>query len=185
MSGAGYRISADTTEVQAALARLADRAADLYPAMDAIGASLVDSTRHRFGLEAGPDGTPWRPSRRAIRTGGRTLAHKRRLVGSITHVAADQSVEVGTNVPYAAIHQFGGTITRYAQSRPIYRNLDAVRSGEGAPFVRRSRATLETWHAVPEYTITMPARPYLGADAADRAEMLAIVGDHLTGAADA
>lgn len=68
---------------------------------------LVTSTVRRFERETGPDGMPWQPSQRALAEGGQTLTDKGLLRGSITHVARRDGVDVGTNVIYGAIHQFG------------------------------------------------------------------------------
>lgn len=144
MTGAAIRIEVDDAEVRQALNGLLASAGDLTPAMDNIGAMLVTSVLHRFETGVGPDGTPWKPSQRAIRESGQTLVDQGNLMKSMTHVAGRDFVEVGTNVVYAAIHQFGG------------------KTGRG--------------HAV-----ELPARPYLGIDAGDRAEILAILRDHLIG----
>ena len=74
---------------------------------DAIGTSLRTSTVKRFEEEKTPDGDPWPPSQRVLLKGGQTLTDTARLRNSITHVATAEQVEVGTNVVYAAIHQFG------------------------------------------------------------------------------
>ena len=78
--------------------------------MDQIGRYLVDSTLRRFERERAPDGSPWLKSARALAEGGRTLTDTGRLRGSIAHTVTDggRAVEVGSNVLYAAIHQFGG-----------------------------------------------------------------------------
>ena len=106
---AGITVNADTGPVQRALRRVADtldgdRARYLF---DAIGQTLVTSTVERFERETGPDGQPWQPSARALAQGGKTLSDSGRLRGSITHVAGREGVDVGTNVIYGAIHQFG------------------------------------------------------------------------------
>ena len=82
--------------------------------MDRIGSYLVASTHRRFAAERGPDGKPWLKSARAIADGGRTLTYTGRLRGSIAYRLTDggRAVEVGSNVVYAAIHQFGGSVGR-------------------------------------------------------------------------
>lgn len=74
---------------------------------DRVGQELVASTVGRFERGRGPDDQPWTPSRRAARDGGQTLVDTARLRGSIAHRASADGVEVGTNVVYGAIHQFG------------------------------------------------------------------------------
>jgi phage virion morphogenesis protein len=80
------------------------------PLFKEIGAALVTSTDTRFEEEQDPDGNPWPQSLRALQTGGKTLTDTAKLSGSITFEASDDGVAIGTNVIYAAIHQFGGTI---------------------------------------------------------------------------
>lgn len=120
---------------------------DTRPMFDDIGAYLVSYTTKRFLLGVGPDGTPWTPSRRALgdRDGiGKTLVDRGHLRDSITHqVFLDGSgVQVGSDMVYAAIHQFGG---------------DAGRN-----------------HAV-----HLPARPFLGINGEDEAEIDRIVANHM------
>ena len=98
----------------AALERLDAILANPHAAMDRIGRYIVASTLRRFEREREPDSTPWLKSARAIADGGRTLTETGRLRGSIAHAVMDagHTVEVGSNVVYAAIHQFGGRAGR-------------------------------------------------------------------------
>jgi len=70
-----------------------------------IGEYIIDSTKERFRKGVAPDGSAWKPSRRAEETGGKTLMDSRVLYNSFTYRATASSVEVGTNVKYAAVHQ--------------------------------------------------------------------------------
>ena len=97
-----------------ALARVTAVLANPSAAMDQIGRYLVASTLRRFERERGPDGKPCLTSARALAEGGKTLTDTGRLRGSIAHRVTDggHAVEVGSNVLYAAIHQFGGRAGR-------------------------------------------------------------------------
>lgn len=157
MPGAGIRIDVkvDDREVRAALARLRRRLTNLRPVLDVIGQKMVTSTLRRFETERGPDGRPWKQSARARREGGQTLTKTGRLRGSLTHNAADDYVEWGTNVEYAPIHQFGGRtpartiVPRYAKA--------LFWPGARHPVSRvRHPGSL------------IPARPFLGLDDDDR-----------------
>jgi phage virion morphogenesis protein len=160
MTGAAIQVDINTNAVAAALARAAEKAADLTPLMDQVGASLVASTQQRFFEQAGPDGTKWPASIRAKLTGGSTLIDTTNLEGSITHIPHRDSVEVGTNVVYAAIHQFGGTIRA--------KTAKGLRFKIGNDFVVRK-------------SVTIPARPFLGIDAADAEEITQIATDWMDG----
>ena len=107
-------VEIDGATLNAALARLAAVLSDPSTAMDQIGRYLVASTLRRFERERAPDGSPWLKSARALAEGGRTLTDTGRLRGSIAHTVTDggRAVEVGSNVIYAAIHQFGGRAGR-------------------------------------------------------------------------
>jgi phage virion morphogenesis protein len=142
MAGAQLRI--DDREVRALLARLGAAADDLAPAMKRVGAAIEADTGRRFEEGAGPGGTRWPPSLRATLQGGRTLVDRGRLSDSITYEAGARSVRVGTNVIYAAIHQFGGTIRAKGGGRLGFRLADG---GFRSP----SR-------------VSIPARPFLGID---------------------
>lgn len=119
MAGQGGVVAMDTAAVDAALARVAAVLSHPEHIMDPIGSHLVASTLRRFETERGPDGTPWLRSARAVAEGGRTLTDTGRLRGSIAHTFTDggRGVEVGSNVAYAAIHQFGGRAGRGRRAR--------------------------------------------------------------------
>jgi phage virion morphogenesis protein len=157
MTGVSIRIDG-RDEALATLRDIAARAEKPRQMFDEIGASLVVSTQRRFELGKGPDGSPWPPSYRALAQGGKTLLDTARLFQSLTHVASDSGVEVGTNVLYAGVHQFGATIA--AKSAP-YLHFKA-----GGRWAKKK-------------SVTIPARPFLGVDDEDEAEILAIAGDYI------
>lgn len=146
---------------KAGLERLSKTISDLWSTLDAIGAYLVASAHRRFERQVGPDGKPWAPSIRAQIEGGWTLLDSGRLRASLTWLAGRHSVEVGTNVIYAAIHQLGGTIR--AKNAPNLRFQIAGR-----------------WISKP--SVVIPARPFLGIDQEDELEIDAIVQADLAAA---
>jgi len=158
MSGAFIMIRVDDQTAIAALAQLADKTENTLPIMDAIGAGLVASTQERFEREEAPDGSRWPQSLRAQVEGGKTLRDEGILYASITHRAATGSVEVGTNLIYGAIHQFGGIIRAKAAK--------ALSFMIGGHWVSRS-------------SVKIPARPFLGIDDGDRAMIVDTVADAL------
>lgn len=137
-----------------AFERLSKVVSDLQPTNDAIGAYIVASTQRRFERQAGPDGTAWKPSQRAIAQSGQTLRDTGRLFKSIAHRATSDLVEVGSNLIYAGVHQFGATI--HAKKGP---NLK-FKIGD---------------HWISKPSVTIGARPYLGINAEDVREIGAIV----------
>lgn len=188
MSGVGISIEAHVDGLQglgAALVRmraLGERPRSIW---EAIGKSGEDSTRARFKNQAGPDGQKWKVSRRVAKHGGETLRLKGHLLGSIAHVANNDGAEWGSNKVYAAIHQFGGKINKLAFSSTL-----RLRTGKGSALLRQkghehlavfAKAThkraVERRYTVGAHTINMPARPFLGVNAADGREMLALAND--------
>ena len=119
MAGQGGGVVVDIVALDGALPRLAAVLSHPDDIMDRIGRYLVVSTHRRFERERAPDGTPWLKSARAAAEGNPTLSDTGRLHGSIAHALTDggHGVEVGSNVVYAAIHQFGGLAGRGRRAR--------------------------------------------------------------------
>lgn len=163
-----------------ALVRMRHLGESPRPLWEAIGNYGESSTRARFRAQRGPDGTPWKPSRRVLRQGGQTLVDSARLLRSITHQANASSAEWGTNVRYGGIHQFGGVIERLAKSSWLRLRTDAagrlLRHKDHRNLAVFARAThkraVERRYTVGAHKITMPARPYLGVNAEDGREIL-------------
>ncbi|NOR62159.1 MAG: phage virion morphogenesis protein [Rhodobacteraceae bacterium] len=136
---------------------------------EAIGVAMVTSTRERFDRGESPEGNPWPVSLRAQFEGGKTLVDKGALVKSITHIADQNGVEIGTNLEYAATHQFGATITP--------KSAGALRfSIPGIGFITSQ-------------SVNIPARPFIGLSAEDEVEIETIAFDFIAeafgGAGDA
>lgn len=161
-----FNITFDDLAVRLALSKALARGEDLRPALRSIGQAGVAQTRRRFQAGRGPDGSPWKPSRKAT---GQTLILKGLLLRSIAARAPSAtSIEWGSNRVYAAIHQTGGVI-RAKTSKGL-----RFRVGANGGWVAKQE-------------VEIPARPYLGANAQDMAEFgqiaLRHVGDPLTGGA--
>ncbi len=187
MTGARITITVDDAPTLVILRQLAALMDDMTPVMADIGDGMVSRiTIDRFEKGRGPGGVPWKPSRRVLKTGGKTLIDRQHLQRSIVRQAGPRGVEVGSNgVAYAAIHQFGGQIEQRAYGRKvafrqvagtnkagetITRSLFAIMKGSKAP----KRVDLKVVE-YPARTITMPARPYLGFDDDDREDVSAII----------
>ncbi len=112
MSGTG--LVHDFTGLEALQARLAKLSRlRKQEVLDIVGEQVESQTRRRIQEEKkDPSGAPW-PAWSARYAGrrkaGRTLLmNEDHLLDSITHLMVDRdSVEVGTNMIYAATHQFG------------------------------------------------------------------------------
>lgn len=108
MAGVQLSITLDDAAAMRALTALSAAAEDMTPLMEAIGRALVNGAVERIGTtNVSPDGSAWQPSRRASEDGGKTLHDSGALIQGINAWAAPDQVVVGTNVPYAAVHQMG------------------------------------------------------------------------------
>tara|TARA_R110000787_G_scaffold168855_6_gene281575 strand:- start:5847 stop:6299 length:453 start_codon:yes stop_codon:yes gene_type:complete len=133
MTGAAVEINANvkgTEVVERRLAKMLRGVEDLEPLMDEIGGILVASTQHNFERGRAPDGTAWLPSERATNEGGQTLIDSGILLTSITHNADRDSVEVGSNMVYAGIHQFGGAAGRNGATKLPARPYLGISTGD-------------------------------------------------------
>lgn len=96
--------------IDALIARLANP--DFDPLLDALGALVVSQTEERITQEkAAPDGTAWpelseRYAKRKKKGSG-ILELEGDLRDSLVYLVSGQTVEVGSNLIYAATHQFG------------------------------------------------------------------------------
>lgn len=140
--------------LSARLERAAAACLDFTPATRAIADHLRGSTVDRFEDQRGPDGRAWQQSQRAREDGGLTLVAGEHLRNSITADHDERRALAGTNLIYAAIHQFGGRIT----ARPG----GALRTPAG-----------------PRAAVSMPARPFLGFSAENREEIEFLLSDHI------
>lgn len=108
----------DISQVNSAITQALET--DKRKLMGSLGAVMKRRTALSFRNESSPQGVPWIPSKRAQKQGGQTLTDTGTLRRSINYqVKSDTQVEIGTNVPYGAIHQYGfkGSINIPAHSR--------------------------------------------------------------------
>lgn len=129
----------DITEVNKAINQALE--AEKRDLMGSLGAIVKNATLINFKKETSPDGTPWIPSKRAQKEGGQTLRDTGILRNSISYqVVSDTEVQIGTNVPYGAIHQFG---------------FDGI---IGVPAHTRAGHSVKAH----DRKLVMPARPFIG-----------------------
>ena len=117
-------------EAIARLDEIGQRARDLRPVLAVAAEDLKTLVDDSFEQSRAPDGSPWAPlasSTVARRRQGssKPLIDTGRLRNSINASSGPSSLKVGTNVPYAAYHQFG---TEDIPARPF---LPVVGDAEG------------------------------------------------------
>lgn len=153
--------------------------------MATFAALMLTSTQRRFERQVGPDGVAWKPLSK--RTANARIGRRRRgtsnilrvttrLYRSLTTASDATSAEVGTNVEYAGVHQFGAEIPHYARSTKL--SLKKVRNRYR--FVRPgTKGAVEKRVTIGEHVTRIPARPYLGFNDQDVAAMTAAGQDFL------
>ena len=112
---AGVQVEIDVREIASLNARL-ERLGKVEKTgmLHALGAEVESQTRRRIGEEKeSPEGEAWQawsPAYAQTRHAGKSiLLGEELLLDSITYaVPSDDAVLVGSNLIYAAIHQFGG-----------------------------------------------------------------------------
>lgn len=152
-------ITVDDAQFARAMQRLAELAQDMAPALRGVGEYLAGSSQDRFTTQMAPDGSAWAPLSQWYRDGkpvnqDKILTLRGYLRSSIHWQVLPDQLLVGSNLEYAAIHQFGGVI------RP--KHVKALKVG--GRYVSQVR---------------IPAREYLGLSAEDATESEAIVADYL------
>ena len=203
----GVTLIVDDAEVMEALARFQAASGNVVPVYKNIGEELLQSTQARFRAGKGPDGKAWAPLSKRHAAAKRKAGHSAAILvmrgylsGTIRYQADADGVQVGTDRPYGAVHQFGADIQMPARQQEAHVSvrtapLTGTRMGkDGKPkawtlaagtlqFRRRKDAGKAGVSArtltIGDHTITIPARPYLGLSEDDRAASLDVVADHL------
>jgi phage virion morphogenesis protein len=184
MTGTTIDIQVNAGEVGKRLHRIAERTEHLDDVLRELGEILVPSTQARFVQGVAPDGSPWAPlapSTLRRKKGPGILRESLALQGSIHYQVEGDELHVGTNLPYAAIHQLGGKIKHKERSATLHFRQDP-RTGEvGNRFVKRQHANFAQDVTIGAHETEMTPRPYLGVSAEDEAKMLRVVADYLVG----
>ncbi|MCI5097517.1 MAG: phage virion morphogenesis protein [Rhodobacteraceae bacterium] len=158
-----------------------------------VGERLLSSSKDRFRQENAPDGTPWEPLKpatiKAREKAGQTPITILRsnskgksgsaLAGSLSYEADQTEVRIGSPLPQAGIHQFGGTIKIPERQAQIHRKKDE--NGQvGRRFAKKADADVVTDVTIPAHQIRIPARPYVGLTSGDEEGILEDAHDWLS-----
>ena len=143
-----------------------DRLTHMSPLMDDIASMVLAQTDDRFA-SGGPDpaGSPWKQSVSPNSARVRTLEVSgalRRSFRSVRH--GNNSVSIGTDIEYAAIHQFGGRTAAHI-IRP--RNKKALKTPYGI------------FKKVNHPGSVIPARPFLGLSADNSTDIIGIINNYI------
>lgn len=156
-------ITTDLAGAQSWLRQIKMSAKELTPVLKDFGEYMVGSVKRNFAAGGRP--RKWKPSRRALATGGKTLINSGRLRSSIGWKVKKGSVYVGTNVAYAGAHQFGVSKTVAQTVRAHSRRSKNGRRIQVRAHNRRMRMRL-------------PARPFLKVQRQDRGYLNASLRKH-------
>ncbi len=159
MSGASISVTISDAGVRRGFEQLARLMTNTRPVMAAIGTELVASTHMRFVTQTDPDGQAWQALNSEYAEGkrnSRILTESGRLRDSINSRPSNDQVLVGTNVIYAAVHQFGAVIQPRSASHLYFRM--------GGNLIVANK-------------VTLPARPFLGISSDDQTAIAEIVFD--------
>ncbi len=168
MAGIALKVTIDDQETKALMRKLAARGGDLRPALKSIGEYMLIETDKRFTGEHDPEGRPWTPLKLRTVYGshrGKKYTKKGKLTKSFARHAARRKILTKTgHLRGRIVYKVGRGFVAIG-TNVVYGRVHQ----EGADFSIVSRRA----------RIRIPARPYLGANAADRREFTAIVKDHL------
>lgn len=170
-------IQLDDSQVRQRLEQLMGALADSRPLMAGIAAELAAQTELTFH-DQGPGWEKLKPAtirarQQAGKWPGPILQVSNALARSITARSGADFAQLGSNMPYAAIHQFGGTIDRAPYGGKLRLRTDRKgnllrrgKNGKLVSFAREKGAKphknyVERQYEVQAYQIHIPARPFL------------------------
>jgi phage virion morphogenesis protein len=161
MAGATIEIKVQDAAIQGMIQQLLARLGDLTPLMRDIGEIIQERSMQSFATGTAPDGSRWKPSWRAKRTGGQTLILDEILKGSIHVRPGKDQDKVGTPVKYAAVHQFGAARGSFGTVRANVKAHSRKTKKHGVQQVRAHTRRMQLpWGDI-------PARPFLGVNQRD------------------
>ena len=172
---AGVEISikdSATPMLRAALKRLSDFTVPLKQA----GMYLQHEEVGQFNSEGTQDGTPWAPlsprtiagRRKGKGVGIKPLQDTRRLLQSIisktgdsVYEITDNSLRIGTNVKYAAIQKYGGTVQHTLKDGTVRLRTKKNGAMRFAKASFKGKVRTVSYQGGKQFSTTIPARPFL------------------------
>ncbi|AOJ10592.1 phage virion morphogenesis protein [Burkholderia mayonis] len=185
-------IEIDDTRYEGAIARVRALMHDASPITALIATEMLDAVEENFAQQGRPKWLGLSPKtlkRRREEAGtGKILQRSGRLAASVVQTHDATSARVGTNVVYAAIHQFGGTIQRHPMSGYV-----RLRKGRDGMIMRQAnhphlavfaknghkRVKIVKWTRSQGWTIKIPARPFFVLTEADNTKIETEVSAYL------
>ena len=168
---AGATLEFDAAAALAVINEVAQAMGRPEPLLHDIGEYLMIAHDQRFASQTSPEGTPWqalspRYQRRKRKNGDKILVLDGYLKNTLRYQVNGDELLFGSNRPYAAIHQFGGTIDVASRRQQAY--FRQGKNGEvGNRFVSKRKSNFAQWVTIGAYQIRIPARPFLGVSESD------------------
>jgi phage gpG-like protein len=175
-------IQVDDKQVLDMLAELSRRMANLQPAMKEIGEDIVASTKRRFASSTGPDGTPWAPnSATTLINLGNSLVGRRNKNGDLTYSYSKKDGTLNSKGMDRMVNKkplIGETKTLGSTINYQLNGTSAVHIGSPKVYAAMHQFG-GTKAQFPHLWGDIPARPFLGLSAPDKANILDILGTYL------
>lgn len=172
---ATINIQIENRKALSMLSKIEQQMEDTTPLFKSISETLANETEWNFQQQGRPRWLPLADSTKAKRLRNNNgsnmlmiLQESGLLAASITPAYGPSWAAVGSNLPYAPVHQLGGTIhhpertsiTRLAENKNGA--LKRQRSNSNlAVFARRDHKAREMPSQTKAYDVEIPARPYL------------------------
>jgi phage virion morphogenesis protein len=157
------------TAVNAAIKSTVDRVKHQEPMWNDIGFELLKSVEANFDAEGRPAWEDWDPAYGEMKEAGdKILTASGQLRRSMTHDPDSSGVTIGSDLEYAAIHQFGGK-TKPHEIRARHAQALHFFMGQTEAFAK----------VVQHPGSVIPARPFLKFTDDDWADVAHIIEQHL------
>lgn len=187
----GVTLTLDWRNALSLLLETEQRLRSPAPLLDKMGEALQGFHRQRFKDQESPDGEAWqelssRYRKRKKRNKDKVLTRDGVLRNTLRWQIRGSELLFGTDRPYGAIHQFGGIIEIAARSQQAYYREVRGEKIKGQivrkvknQFVSKKRANYSEWNTIGAYSISMPARPWLGVSDSERLRLMDIATHYL------
>lgn len=138
---------------------------NLQPVMKEIAEDMKKETALNFRNTTSPEGKKWEALadstiRQRRKNSQKPLNDTGVLKNSISAKSDETKAIVGTSVPYARIHQFGGWIEKKASTKTMYWKHN--KSTGSLRMSKKDKSNFASEHKVKSHKFYIPARPYLG-----------------------
>ena len=165
----GVTVNINVRDFNRSLAALMRKVRDQRSMWEEIGFILLKSVDENFEQEGRPDWDEWDPAVGETKPpGDKILTDSGQLRRSVTHDADAEGVTIGSNLEYAAIHQFGGQ-TKPHEIKARFASVLHFFMGQTPIFAK----------AVQHPGSKIPARPFLMVQDEDYEKMADTVEQYL------